>query len=242
MSIIEWIYSAGVDLAGYRLSLMEVIGIGFGLASAVGGMLRKIWAWPIGIVGNTILFFVYIGVTLGVDDKAPLFGQSGRQIFFIITSLYGWWRWQQVKQARASGDERAITPRWATLAERVGLALTMVIGIVVVQQVFATLGAGWPAPRWYFWADAWIFMGSLLATYAMARGWNEFWLIWIGVDLVGVPLLWHSGYLPTAVLYAGYAAFVVYGFVIWLRASRSERPDDEPLASPPVGTNYSGLP
>lgn len=230
MSIIEWIYSAGVDIAGYRLSLMEVIGIGFGLASAVGGMLRKVWAWPIGILGNTILFFVYIGVTLGVDDKAPLFGQSGRQIFFIITSIYGWWRWQQVKRARTSGGEHAITPRWATWAERAGLGVTMVLGIVVVQQVFAVLGAGWPAPRWYFWADAWIFMGSLLATYAMARGWNEFWLIWIGVDLVGVPLLWHSGYLPTALLYAVYAAFVLYGFLVWLRASRTERPDAEPAS------------
>ncbi len=237
MSILEWIYSAGVDIAGYRLSLMEVIGIAFGLASAVGGMLRKVWAWPVGILGNSILFFVYIGVTLGVDDKAPLFGQSGRQIFFILTSLYGWWRWRQVKRERHSGDVHAITPRWATLAERAGLALMMVIGVVVVQQVFASLGAGWPAPRWYFWADAWIFMGSLLATYAMARGWNEFWLIWIGVDLVGVPLLWHSGYLPTAVLYFVYAAFVVYGFVVWLRASRTERPDDEPADLAPTSAN-----
>ncbi len=237
MSIIEWIYSAGVDIAGYRLSLMEVIGIGFGLASAVGGMLRKVWAWPVGIVGNTILFFVYIGITLGVDDKAPLFGQSGRQIFFIITSLYGWWRWREIRRARRAGDEHAITPRWATAGERLGLAVMMVIGIVVVQQVFATLGTGWPAPRWYFWADAWIFMGSLLATYAMARGWNEFWLVWIGVDLVGVPLLWHSGYLPTAVLYAVYAAFVLYGFVVWLRASRAERPVDEPADGRPAVAN-----
>ncbi|MFJ6131150.1 nicotinamide riboside transporter PnuC [Janibacter terrae] len=229
MSIIDWIYSAGVDIAGYRLSLMEVIGIGFGLASAVGGMLRRVWAWPIGIVGNAILFLVYIGITVGVDDKAPLFGQSARQVFFIVTSLYGWWRWRQVRSARAGGDGHAITPRWAKGAERLGLLVTAVIGIVIVQQVFAVLGAGWPAPRWYFWADAWIFMGSLLATYAMARGWNEFWLIWIGVDLVGVPLLWHSGYLPTAFLYAVYAIFVVYGFVVWRRASRAESPDGEPV-------------
>ena len=40
----------------------------------------------------------------------------------------------------------------------------------------ASRGGGGPAPRWYFWADAWILMGSLLATYAMVRGWNEFWL------------------------------------------------------------------
>ncbi len=237
MSIIEWIYSAGVDIAGYRLSLMEVIGISFGLASAVGGMLRKVWAWPAGIIGNVILFFVYIAITMGVDDKAPLFGQSARQIFFILTSLYGWWRWRQVRAARGGPRQHAITPRWAKGAERLGLALTLVIGVVVVQQVFATLGAGWPAPRWYFWADAWIFMGSLLATYAMARGWNEFWLIWIGVDLVGVPLLWHSGYLPTAVLYALYALFVGYGLVVWLRASRIECPDREPVVREPVAAN-----
>ena len=42
MSIIEWIYAPGVDIAGYRLSLMEVIGISFGLACAVGGMLRRV--------------------------------------------------------------------------------------------------------------------------------------------------------------------------------------------------------
>lgn len=237
MSVLDWIYSAGVDIAGHRLSLMEVIGIGFGLASAVGGMLRKVWAWPVGIVGNAILFLVYIGVTVGVDDKAPLFGQSARQVFFIATSLYGWWRWRRARRSRRTPDAHAITPRWAKGAERLGLLVTAALGVVVVQQVLAALGAGWPAPRWYYWADAWIFMGSLLATYAMARGWNEFWLVWIGVDLVGVPLLWHSGYLPTAVLYAVYAVFVVYGFVVWLRASRIERPDGEPVESAPAGAN-----
>ena len=54
------------------------------------------------------------------------------------------------------------------------------------------------AARWYYWCDAWIFVGSMVATFAMARGWNDFWLAWIAVDLVGVTLLWHSHYYPTA--------------------------------------------
>ena len=45
------------------------------------------------------------------------------------------------------------------------------------------------------------------------------------VDLVGVPLLWHSQYYPTAVLFVVYGALVVWGFVVWLRASREEVPD-----------------
>jgi len=230
MNLLKNLYEAYIQIGPYQLHWMEVIGVAFGLASAVLGMRRKVWAWPIGIVGNAILFFVYITVTFdAADGRAPLFGQSGRQIFFIATSAYGWWRWTQVRRLNgADTTAPAIVPRWATVRERVFIVATWVVGVAVVQQLFATLGAGWPAPRWYFWADAWIFVGSFLATFAMARGWNEFWLVWIGVDLVGVPLLLHNNYIPTAVLYAFYAGFVIWGFVVWLRASRTEQPTIEP--------------
>lgn len=229
MDILRWLYEASIPIGGYELHWLELIGVLFGLASAVGGLVRRIWAWPVGIVGNVLLFFVYITVTFdAADGRAPLFGQSGRQIFFIITSVYGWWRWNQVKKlADRPDDAPVIVPRWATARERVGMGVFMVAGVLVVQQVFSIIGAGWPAPRWYFWCDAWIFVGSMIATYAMARGWNEFWLVWIAVDLVGVPLLIHSGYIPTAVLYAVYSVFVIYGFVVWLRASRTEAPTPE---------------
>lgn len=230
MDLLLSLYEAYIQIGSFQLRWLELIGVLIGLASAVGGMRRRVWAWPIGIIGNVLLFFVYITVTLdAIDGRAPLFGQSGRQIFFIITSAYGWWRWNQVRRLNAHGaDAPAITPRWATTTERVVLAVTWLAGLVVAQWVFAQIGAGWPAPRWYYWCDAWIFIGSMIATYAMARGWNEFWLAWIAVDLVGVPLLLHSGYLPTAVLYAFYAVFVIYGFVVWRRATRDEAADLQP--------------
>lgn len=228
MELLRWLYGASIPIGGYQLRWLELVGVLFGLASAVGGLRRRVWTWPVGIAGNVMLFFVYISVTFDAAGRAPLFGQSGRQVFFILTGLYGWWRWAQVRRRRAGPSGPAITPRWATTTERAWLVTAWIGGVGLVQWAFATIGAGWPAPRWYYWCDAWIFVGSMLATYAMARGWNEFWLLWIGVDLVGVPLLLHSGYLPTAVLYAFYAAFVLYGFLVWLRASRIEQPDPEP--------------
>ena len=45
----------------------------------------------------------------------------------------------------------------------------------------------------------------MLATYAMARGWVDFWLCWIAVDIVGVPELLHFHYYPSAIMYAIYA-------------------------------------
>jgi nicotinamide mononucleotide transporter len=223
MSVLDWLYDAQVTVAGHPITWREILGNAFGFASAVGGLRRKVWAWPVGIVGNVLLFTVFIAATFQADAQVPLFGQAGRQVFFVITSVYGWWRWRQLRAAAGGDADRpAVTPRWATARERAAYLLAGVVGVLVCQWAFAVIGAGWPAPRWYFWCDAWIFVGSMLATFAMARGWTDFWLTWIAVDAVGVPLLWHSHYYPTAILYVLYGALVVAGFVVWLRAGRRE--------------------
>jgi nicotinamide mononucleotide transporter len=226
MSLLASLYDAQVSIAGHPITWREILGNGFGFASALGGLRRKVWAWPVGIVGNVLLFTVFVAATFESTAQVPLFGQAGRQLFFIATSVYGWHRWRSSLARRQvtghQGDAHAVVPRWATTVERVPLLVLAVVGVVVVQWVFSVIGAGWPAARWYFWCDAWIFVGSMLATYAMARGWNDFWLAWIAVDLVGVPLLWHSQYYPTAILFVVYGALVVWGFVVWLRASRVE--------------------
>jgi nicotinamide mononucleotide transporter len=69
----------------------------------------------------------------------------------------------------------------------------------------------------------------MVATYSMARGWNDFWLAWIAVDLVGIPLLIHSGFYPSAALFAIYGGLVIYGFFVWLKASRIEVPERESI-------------
>lgn len=223
MNIITWLFESQLVIGDYPILWREIIGNLFGLASAVGGMRRRVWAWPVGIVGNVLLFTVFAGMWFSNPQGTTLAGQAGRQVFFILTSIYGWVQWRNSQRERGH-DAPAVTPRWATWPERAAYLGVWAAGLVVLQWVFAQIGAGWPAPRWYYWTDAWIFIGSLIATYAMARGWNDFWLCWIAVDLVGVPLLIHSKFFPSAVLYAVYGAFVVYGFFVWLRASREERP------------------
>jgi nicotinamide mononucleotide transporter len=56
----------------------------------------------------------------------------------------------------------------------------------------------------------------------MAKGWVEFWLVWIAVDVVGVPSLVRAELYPSAVLYGFYGLFCVVGFFTWLRAERTE--------------------
>ena len=90
----------------------EIIGNGFGLASALLGMFRKVAAWPVGIVGNVLLFTVFVGTAMGGAFDTPqqldLWGQAGRQVFFIIVSVYGWVRWYQYRKSHA--EEASGTP------------------------------------------------------------------------------------------------------------------------------------
>jgi nicotinamide mononucleotide transporter len=97
------------------------------------------------------------------------------------------------------------------------------LGVAVLLPVLQGIGEGeFFHPSWlYYLADSWIFVGSMVATYAMARGWTDFWLCWIAVDVVGVPELLHAHYYPSAALYAIYAGFVIWGFFVWRQLQRT---------------------
>ena len=232
----KWLLDAHIHVFGADILWREIIGNVFGLASAIGGMRRRVWAWPVGIIGNVLLFTVFFGVALTDPQYETLYGQAARQVFFIAVSLYGWWRWSANK--RRGSNAPAVIPRWATGRERAAYVSVALGAVLVCWGLFRAIGAVWPAPWGYYLADAWIFVGSILATYAMARGWVDFWLCWLAVDFVGVPELIYFRYYPSALLYGVYAGFVIWGFFVWLRVARAEaastagatpRPDEMPV-------------
>lgn len=213
--MIDWLLHGTIPVAGGELLVREVVGNLFGLASALFGMKRLVWAWPVGIVGNVLLFTVFVTGELSGATADPLWGQAGRQVFFIAVAVYGWYRWRSASAAGGAADGGAITPRWATARERVMLVVLGVVGYAVAYAVLLQIGSWGPT------TEAWILAGSMLATYGMARGWVEFWLVWILVDIVGVTTLVNAGFYPTAGMYVFYGAFCVVGLVTWWRVERA---------------------
>ena len=85
MDLLEWLIHGTIPVpGGGALGAREVIGNVFGLASAILGMKRLVWAWPIGLIGNVLLFTVFATGELSGQIDEPLWGQAGRQVFFAV--------------------------------------------------------------------------------------------------------------------------------------------------------------
>lgn len=208
--MVSWFLNAHLHALGADILWREIIGNAFGLLSVLFAMRRRVAAWPIGMAGNVLLFTVFLGGVFHTPQDKDLYGQAGRQVMFFAAAVYGWWRWQQYR--RTTGQPAAVTPHWASWRTRLAVLAMAGVGVAILDPVLAALGSFGPL------ADSWIFMGSLLATVSMARGYTDFWLLWIGVDAVGVPLLLQAGYYPSALLYIVYGAVCVWGFAVWWKA------------------------
>jgi nicotinamide mononucleotide transporter len=221
VSILQWLFEATISFGSKTIAVREVIGGTLGLASAILGMRRKVSAWPIGIMGDALLFTVFLGAVFSFGDDsqhANFYGQASRNLLLVVVSSYGWIRWSHHKRHGIPGTP-AVEPRWTTRREKM-ILIPIIIGFFIISsQIFRALGE---SGQWLF-VDTWIFTGTALATYGMSRGYVEFWLVWIAVDLVGVPFAFKNGYYPTGTLYAIYLPFVIWGFISWLRISKTER-------------------
>lgn len=220
MSVLKWLFEAQIHFGSKSIAWREVIGGTLGLTSAVLGMRRKVSAWPVGIIGDALLFTVFLGAVFSFgDDKehANFYGQAGRNLLLIVVSIYGWIRWSSSRKENES-TKPAVTPRWTTVREKMVIAPLLILFYLLSFQIFKSLGE---SGTWLF-VDTWIFTGTALATFGMSRGYVEFWLVWVAVDLVGVPFAFKNGYYPTGTLYAIYLPFVIWGFISWLKISKQE--------------------
>lgn len=218
MFILQWLFETNLHFGSKSIPVREVIGGLLGLTSAMLGMRRKVAAWPIGILADGLLFTVFLGAVFSFGDSsqhANFYGQAGRNLLLITMSIYGWVRWARNRQSGVNAP--VVVPRWTTLRERAYIIPVIVFFFILSSRIFASLGE---TGAWLL-VDTWIFTGTALATFGMSRGYVEFWLVWIIVDLVGVPFAFMNGYYPTGTLYAIYQPFVIWGFISWLRISRA---------------------
>jgi nicotinamide mononucleotide transporter len=204
---------AGITLFGEKVLWTDLVGNVLSLTTVWLAIRRTIWTWPVQLTGAVLL------LVASVSAHAP--GNALKQVMFLALASYGWVRW-----LRGLQDSRELPVRPATARERTALIGTLAVGTAAVALLFANIP--WLQISWSPVANAYIFVGSAVATFAQSRALVDFWVIWVLVDLVGVPLAIKSGLYVSGAAYGIFFVLVLAGLRDWQKQYRRQRRQTEP--------------
>jgi nicotinamide mononucleotide transporter len=210
---VNWLNSEAFTVFGQHIKWADMMGNTIGLIGLALGWRRSIWTWPAQFLAGAILLTAFAA--------AHLSGSAGKQVIVMAVAAWGWWQWNSGRRRSEKSADGSVAVRFATWRERAYLAGGAALGTLAVGGLFTA----YPTLSWDPWPDAYIFVGTIVAMYAQARGMVEFWFAWLLVDLVGVPLNFANGYAFSGFVYVIYGALVLWGMRDWwLRSRKDARP------------------
>jgi nicotinamide mononucleotide transporter len=164
---------------------------------------NSVHTWWAGIVGCSLFGLLFA--------QSRLYADVVLQLFFVGTSVLGWWRW-------ARGDHGAPLPithaGWRTLLwmAPLGLACTAAYGALLHHYTDAY------AP----FVDSAVLVFSVIAQLLMMQRRIENWPVWLLVNTVAVPLYFSRGLTLTAVLYVGFWINAIVSWIWWRKLARAQ--------------------
>ena len=182
------------------MSLAATIAVVFGIVSVWLNARQNVLGWVTGLVNVGLYTFIFF--------RGQLYALMGLQVFFFVISLYGWYQWIRGGQRHAGIAVSRIPVRLAA-----GL---------IAASVAGTAGLGWAlqvhTQDQQPYVDAGVSVVSMVGQWMMARKYLETWWLWIGVNLVSVPLFLVRAEYPTALQYTVFLGLAVSGLVQWRRS------------------------
>lgn len=179
-----------------QTSWLEWLGTVSGFACVYLAARQNIWNWPVAIISVAaycILFYDY-----------QLYGDAALQIYFLATSVYGWYYWLKRKEEHA----------------RPVVSLTRrdhykVIGSIILLSALMGLFLNRFTDTDVPYADGFCTAMSFIAQFLMTRKVLQNWILWIIADICYVPLYLYKDLNLTALLYILFLVIAVMGYLEW---------------------------
>jgi len=182
---------------------LEWIGALTGIACVYLAAIQNIWNWPVAIISvmaYTIVFY-----------KSMLYGDAGLQIYFLGTSIYGWYFWIKKKER----NEKPVTSLNAKEYSFIILAtliLSLLLGLFLKKFT----------PTNVPYIDGFCTAVSFIAQILMTRKILQNWALWIFVDICYVPLYIYKNLYVTAILYIILLVLAWMGHLDWQKEYRKD--------------------
>ena len=156
---------------------------------------QNIWCWLCGGISVGLYFFVFCEI--------KLFSDAALQNFYLVMSVYGWWKWNEQKQS-AAAKITVWSSRQMLTAIAIGFLASVPLGIF-----WSSMGGALP------YADAVLTAFSIIATWMATQKILQNWLFWVAVDFCYILLYLNRQVELTAILSAIYLLMSLVGWRAW---------------------------
>ncbi len=192
------------------MSLAEVIAVILGVVYLVLAVKRSRWCWAAGGISSAIVIW------LSAQRGLPM--QAGLNVYYVIVSVYGYWRWTDVDIPRPAVS--LLPLRWHVM----GTLAVVLVSIATAQYLERETQAAWP------YLDSLTTWGSLFTTWLVARVKLENWAYWCVIDAVEAFLFFEQKLYLLGIMTAATLVVILFGHRAWWRTWREQVRGADPSA------------
>jgi nicotinamide mononucleotide transporter len=180
-----------------QTSLLEYIGVTFGVLQVLFAKSNKVWLYPFGIANILITLYILFG--------AGLYAEVLLNVYYLVMSIYGWWYWVN------GGSASETLPITLTSRREWGVIILFITTGTPILYAILTRFTDSTVPLWdslvtvFAWAGMWL----------LAKRKLENWLLLNLSNLLAIPLLIYKGLALFALLTLFLFIIAIFGFLEW---------------------------
>ena len=195
--IIDFFFEPYRTATALNISL-EILAVIFGVASVWFAKKESIWVYPTGIISTAIYVYICYQFTL--------YGDLIINIYYTLMSIYGWYMWTKV----IKGEHIEITKSSkADNLKALGIFISTAVFVVFVYLYFNRFD------RITDYFDTFTTGIFFAAMWMMANKKIEHWLLWIGGNIISIPLYFIKGLGFSGIQFTIFLILAILGYIEW---------------------------
>ncbi|MCK0179600.1 nicotinamide riboside transporter PnuC [Flavobacteriaceae bacterium S0862] len=177
---------------------LEILAVIFGVASVWFAKKESIWVYPTGIISTAIYVYICYHYTL--------YGDLIINIYYTLMSIYGWYMWTKLIQ----GEHIEITKSSKKdMLKAVGIFISTAVFVICVYLYFNRFD------RITDYFDTFTTGIFFAAMWMMANKKIEHWLLWIGGNIISIPLYFIKGLGFSGIQFTIFLVLAILGYIEW---------------------------
>ena len=180
---------------------LEILAVIFGVASVWYAKKESIWVYPTGIISTAIYVYICYHFTL--------YGDLIINIYYTLMSIYGWYMWTRLIE----GDHIEVTKSSRKdLIKALGIFISTAAFVIVVYLYFNRFD------RITDYFDTFTTGIFFAAMWMMANKKIEHWLLWIGGNIISIPLYFIKGLGFSGIQFTIFLGLAILGYIEWKKS------------------------